>query len=1025
MVEHAEPSPALEIFLFGSFAVRVEGHPMPRLRTRKGQSLLGLLALRQGREIEREWLAATLWPESSEQRAYANLRLSLVDLRRALGAQSHRLHAPSPRVLCLDTAGTSVDVLLFDHAVARGDAVSLERATALYRGPLLESCLEEWVLAEREVRGQAYLRALESLAAGATERGDSATAAHYLRRAIAMDPLRETAQRALMQALAQNGSYAAAVLAYRWFRTRLRREMAAEPDPQTRVVFEQLRADARNRARITPKSNGLQDKRLPSPASQTITGSPMSTPAASESAHRRNNLPHPRTSFIGRHQEIEEISRLLRGGDPAPRLLTLTGAGGSGKTRLALRAGAALDGDYPDGVWLVELAPLSDPSLLPQAIAAVLGVSERAGTPLQETVEAHLRPRSLLLLLDNCEHLLEGCAELADRLLRHCPRLRILATSREILRVGGEFVYRVPSLTLPESLEVLPVECVHKYEAVHLFTDRAVFSHPSFALTVGNLPAVVEICRRLDGSPLAIELAAARTGALAVEQLSQRLGDCFNLLTGGSRAALPRQQTLRATIDWSYDLLDESERLLLRRLSVFAGGCTLESVEAICAETGNKTTVLDRLSNLVNKSLVVAEVETSGGGMRYRLLETVRQYARERLVETGEAPSTRERHAKWFLRLAGEAEAALWDEDGPTWTARLEAEHDNLRAALEYSRDLGDGCETGMRLAGTLAQFWYMGGYWTEGREWVEGTLRRGHQQTSAGHAKALFGAGILAWIQDDYRKARQLLERSLLLWRELADDEGYFVTVLVLGSVLGTVGEYAIANEMLAESLAFFLRTDARTSAVFCLAYLSRNAFEQEDYATAQTMSEQCLTLSRENEHRWGQSFAMMIMASVAGKKKDYEHAVALCHESLALSREIGNRRGLARGELLLGLIACRREQFAEAARHLQECRRFFQDLGDQEGICYTLEGMALLCALSSQPERAVRLLAAAQGLRNVIGVSLPPSSRTMKESWLGHARSRLGEDAFSRTWHESFHSPPTQITAMASEEVFKPREP
>src|SRR5713226_5481995 len=362
-------------------------------------------------------------------------------------------------------------------------------------------------------------------------------------------------------------------------------------------------------------------------------------------------------------------------------LLTLTGSGGCGKTRLALQVAADLLEEYADGVWLVELAPLADPALVPQTVASALGVRDAPGRPLTATLTDYLRSKSLLLVLDNCEHLLEAGAQLADALLRSCPRLRLLASSREGLGIGGEQTYRVPSLSLPDARHLPPLERLRDFEAVQLFADRARLSQATFAVTQANALSVAQVCQRLDGIPLAIELAAARVKALSVEKLNERLDDMFRLLTGGSRTALPRQQTLRALIDWSYDLLSPSEGALLRRLSVFAGGWTLEAAEAVCAGEGvEEWEVLDLLTSLVEKSLVL--YEERGGEGRYRLLETVRQYARDRLLEAGEAEAVRGRHLGFVLRLAEEAEPKLSGPEQVVWLDRLEAEHDNLRAAL-------------------------------------------------------------------------------------------------------------------------------------------------------------------------------------------------------------------------------------------------------------------------------------------------------------------------------------------------------
>src|SRR5579884_1453224 len=498
------------------------------------------------------------------------------------------------------------------------------------------------------------------------------------------------------------------------------------------------------------------------------------------------NLPVQLTSFIGREKEMEEIKRLLS----RTRLLTLTGSGGCGKTRLAAQVGADLLADFADGVWLVELAAIADPALVPQTVASTLGIREEPGQRLLETLQQHLKPKSLLLLLDNCEHLSAACAQLAETLLQACPNLRILASSREALGIAGELAYRVPSLSLPElprlpSAEAALVPALARCEATRLFVERAALSYPGFALTEQNAPAVAQVCVRLDGIPLAIELAAARIKVLSADQIAARLDDRFRLLTGGSRTALPRQQTLRALIDWSYDLLSEAERTLLRRLSVFLGGWTLEAAEAVCAdashappraaamgagehaaaplEAGSRENaggpvaaeaVLDLLSRLVDKSLVLVE-ESAEAEARYRLLETVRQYSRDRLMESEEARDLRCRHRDWFLTLAEGAERRLRGPDQVAWLNRLAQEHDNLRMALEWCRAEEDaGAEAGLRLAGALWRFWRVRGYLSEGRERLEAALAQASaSERTAQRAKALYGLAALAWGQGDYTR--------------------------------------------------------------------------------------------------------------------------------------------------------------------------------------------------------------------------------------------------------------------------------
>ena len=437
----------------------------------------------------------------------------------------------------------------------------------------------------------------------------------------------------------------------------------------------------------------------------------------------RHNLPVQLTSFIGREREIEEVKKLLS----SSRLVTLTGSGGCGKTRLSLQAAAELIEEYPEGLWLVELASLTDPGLVPQTLASVLGMREVPGRPLLETLSDYLKARNLLLVLDNCEHLVEACAELASSLLGACPNLKILATSREGLGVAGETTWNVPSLSMPEPQRLPPMESLSQYEAVRLFIERAESVQPGFEVTDQNAPAVAQICHRLDGIPLAIELAAARVRVLSVEQINARLEDRFRLLTGGSRIAMPRQRTLRGAVEWSYELLSEPEHLLFNRLSVFTGGFILEAVETVCAGEGvGADEVLDLLSLLVDKSLVMVG-EGVEGEVRYRLLETLRQYGRERLAAIGEADETLRRHAAFFFALAEEAgqvqsqTIALGPQEA-AWLDRLEQEHDNLRAALGWCVESGEA-ETGLRLGEGI---FFSGGHVVTSGRGVSGYLDSG-----------------------------------------------------------------------------------------------------------------------------------------------------------------------------------------------------------------------------------------------------------------------------------------------------------
>ena len=670
-----------------------------------------------------------------------------------------------------------------------------------------------------------------------------------------------------------------------------------------------------------------------------------------------NNLPFQLTSFIGREREIAEITRLL----PSTRLLTLTGAGGCGKTRLAVQVAATLLEKFEDGVWFVDLSALSDPALVPQAVASVLSVPERPGRTLAEALVSFLLSKSLLMVLDNCEHLVASCAQLTEVLLRSCPGLRILATSREPLNIGGEATFRVPSLSLPDLEATLSAEHVMRYEAVRLFVDRARIAQPVFALTSRNAAAVARVCRRLDGIPLAIELAAARVALLSVEQIDVRLDDMFRLLTGGSRTALPRHKTLRATMDWSYGLLSDKEQVLLRRLSVFSGGWTLDAVEAVCAHEGiEEQEVLDLLAHLVAKSLV--HVDERDSGPRYRLLETMRQYSRDLLLASGESMAVRRRHLEWFLALAEQAEPQLLGASQTAWLDRLELEHDNLRAALESSLESGE-VDAGLRMAGAVWRFWFVRGYLAEGRQWLAGVLKTGSTAPTPPRAKALKAAGNLAVFgQGEYASGRAFYEESLDIWRQAGNREG-------IATLLG--------------NLAFV-------------------AYSQGDNASGRAFNEQSLAIRREVGDKWGIALSLNNLGSVAIRQGSYAEANVLLKESLTLWQELGDKQNIAMVLTNLGLAASGQGDYAPACSLLKEGLSLRRDVGDNWGIPESLEGFAGLAVALGQAKRAARFFGAAEALREHIGAPLPYPDRAGHDRRVAAARARLGNDAFAEAWAE-----------------------
>lgn len=724
----------------------------------------------------------------------------------------------------------------------------------------------------------------------------------------------------------------------------------------------------------------------------------------------KHNLPRHVTSFVGREVQIAEIQGLLE----KTSLLTLTGSGGSGKTRLALQVAAELLDGSGEGVWLVELAPVTDPGLVPWTVANVLGLKEEPGKPILQTLTEHLRSKHLLLILDNCEHLLTSCAKLADVLLRSCPRVLMLATSREGLGISGERTYRVPSLSLPDPRQNATPEGLGQFEAVRLFIERADLVQTGFQVTNRNAPAVASICHRLDGIPLAIELAAARVRSLTVEDINGKLDQRFRLLTGGSRTALPRQQTLRSLIDWSYDLLSDAERALLSRLSVFLGGWNLDAAEAVCSgDPVEQWEVLDLLTSLCDKSLVVSE--TAGTSVRYRLLETVRQYARDRLMEGGGGATCRDRHLAHFLALAEESKPHL-RRYAHAWLEQLETEHDNLRAGLEWGRDEPTSAVDGLRLAGALWRFWMLHGHLSEGRERLAGLLAGDMGQDAAVRAEALHGAGMLAGKQGDFTVGRALHEESLAIFRELGDRKGIAASLNGLGSTAHNQGDAEVALAHHKESLALQRELGDRWGVGASLNNLGFLAVWQGDYPAAKALFEEGLALCRELGFRG--AFSLEGLGIVAHAQADYPAAQALLQESLALRREPGDRWGTAGSLNHLGRVACSSGDYQAARALLQESLAIRRGLGDQRGYLFSLGALASLALAVGAHRQAASLWGAAERLSEEIGVPLPPGERSSYEAQVVAARTAIGDEAaFDVAWAEGRALTLDQAIALALE--------
>ena len=699
-------------------------------------------------------------------------------------------------------------------------------------------------------------------------------------------------------------------------------------------------------------------------------------PAQAEPAPRTpkrppHNLPLELSSFVGREKELAEVERLLE----ETRLLTLTGSGGCGKTRLALAAAAELVEGYEDGVWVVELAPLADPALVPQVVASTLGVREQPGRSLTEALSYYLRTRKVLLVLDNCEHLIDACAELAEALLHSCPELRILATSREALGITGEVAWPVPSLSLPDLRRLPDIESLTRYESARLFVERAAAVKPSFALTAQNAPSVAQICYRLDGIPLALELAAARAKVLPVEEIANRLDDCFRLLSAGSRTAMPRHRTLHATMDWSHELLPEEEQILFRRLSVFAGGFTLDAAESVCAGEGlERDAVLDLLSHLVDKSLVRMREES--GEARYRLLETIRQYGREKLSGSGEAERFRERHAGYYLALAEAAEPELKGAWQVAWLERFEQEHDNLRAAISWSLERSN-LQDAARLGWALWLFWWIRGHFAEGRRPMDQALlgEGNAAMPASARAQALYVAGTMACGQGDHRSAEPLLDESATLFRELGDRRG-------VAYALGSAAVLAITQERYERGIVYseeatdlFLEVGDKWGAAPMLGCSAVGWLNRGEHGRAKSLAERGLALCRETGDKHGTSIALNTLAGVAQAERNYERARDLFEEGLTVSAELGN----------------------------------------QADVVHCLAGLASIAAAEGTIVRAACLWGAAEALfEKIEAVYAYVPDRSLHRSQVT-ARSLIEEAAWEAAWAEGRTMSPEQAIAYA----------
>ena len=722
-------------------------------------------------------------------------------------------------------------------------------------------------------------------------------------------------------------------------------------------------------------------------------------------ARAPDTLPRPLTSFIGRRHDISALGRALA----ATRLLTLVGVGGCGKTRLAREVAATSLDAYSDGVWWVDLAPLADPTLIIQTLATACHAAERPDEALQDTLVARLASIHSLLILDNCEHLIDACAQVAQTLLSSCASLSILATSRETLNIAGETVYAVPTLDLPDVApgqvaSAADLDAIRQSDAVQLFVERAAAVSPAFTLDQATAPVVVDICRRLDGLPLAIELAAARVRVLSLDDIATRLTSAIPLLTSGSRTAAPRHQTLRAMFDWSYALLSDAEALLFQRLAVFAGSFTLEAAEAVGGAAsgqalGDTQDILDLLGRLIDKSLVTVVREPGGtsgqGPRRYRLLEMLRQYGMEKLTASGQLDDARGRHFAYYLQLARQAEAEL---EGPTqlqWLNRLEQEHDNIRAALrwriESARD--DGAA---RLASRIWRFWLTRGYLSEGRRWLGEALTLAPQRDRT-RAYALFALSVLTFLHEGYNAAMGLAEEALALFHELDDPKGLALVYLDAGILALGRGDHAQAIAYLEESLPRCSQVGYTHGFILALSSMGRAALCLGDYARAQALVIESVAAARASEDSRTLAGALTDLGVTYFEQSAYTQARPHFEESLAIRRLHGDKGGAAHTLYYLGRLALAEERPDSARTRFDESFALRLAIGDLEGQAAALEGFGALAAQASDGASAARCFGAAEAARERVRAPVPTLDRPFVARWTAATRDLLGEAAFA----------------------------
>ena len=1042
----------MEFRILGPLEVE-DGGRLVDLGGARERLLLARLLISANLAVSADRLAVDLWSEEPPAHWLPTLRVYISRLRRALGPGTAAVLTEPPGYRLRLAAG-QLDADTFERlvAAARRDladsrpeaaAAGLHRALGLWRGPALSGAADlPFARADAARLEEARLSAVEDWVEAELGCGHHASMAAELDGLVTSYPLRERLRGQRMRALYRCGRQADALRAYRELRAYLGEELGLEPSAALRELESAIL-----------RQDPALDWRAPPPGASPAPGpAPLETPAPppgppSPAGRAAGRLPAEISSFIGREADLAAVGKLLSAG----RLVTLTGPGGSGKTRLARQAGAAAEAGHPDGVWLADLAPIGGPELVAPVVAAALAVREEPGRALADGIAFRLGDSDALLIVDNCEHVADAAAQLAAALLAACPALRILATSQTRLGVPGEAIWPVPPLSVPPPAARDPA-AVAGAESVRLLCDRAALVRPGFSLSAQNAADIGEICRRLDGIPLAIELAAARLGTLTPAQLAARLGDRFGLLTGGSRTGPARHRTLREAISWSHELLGQPEQVCFRRLAVFAGGCTIDAAEAVCADASLPAeAVLETVSALVDRSLLTTEERC--GSMRYGMLESVREYAREQLIQAGEDDQLGRRHLVWLLDLADQAD--LDGADQSAWLDLLDAEHDNFRAGLEWALVTWQAGPA-LALAGALAAFWVARGYFGEGRRWVGAALDAAAADGDPrARATALDGAAQLAFAHADFLAERDLLLESLGIWRRLGQPARVAQCLSDLGVAAHIRGELDAARSLLGEALeSARLAADQRQIAM-ALNGLGRLAL-QDDPARATAYLEEGLACCRQAGDLRRATVILGNLAVAAGNQGQLGLARARMEEQLASARELGDRKLTGWALTNLGLLAIEAGDLAAARARQEEALRLAQEIGDRRVETYALTHRGLVCqadgdypaartlhqralqlaqalgephiiaenleelarveAADANPGPAALLLGAAQALRERLGEPIPGPNLARHNEVIANLRRALGDEHYQASWDQGRSMPEQQAITLAA---------